>query len=106
MRTKMNKNPLNIDAYCDSIQMKKQVDPRLLLLDKERLNKTSARYKDSLKNYTMYNVRQIIEDYILNGIDGYLTNDNINLKVVSPLIHVLSSYYPLKELCKLNMPKG
>jgi len=38
MQVDLNEKPMNIDAFCDSMTHKKEVDPRLILKDKKKMD--------------------------------------------------------------------
>lgn len=100
-----SKKVVDMKAFCDDDEHRLGFDPRKLRNDQVRYplirNKTRSM---APYNVTVQSSLQNIRELYLRGLMGHFGEDLQEAKFLSPLLHLLSSYEPMKDWCGRQHP--
>jgi len=103
LRIPVNRKHLDIGAFCDTYEPHMaQVDPRQIKQNRTKFLQIEQYAKSLRDNMTVTEGIRNLNERFQNGFEGYWPKEHRDIKLISPSVHLLSSYFPLREWCRVN----
>lgn len=96
MSTRLRKDPVNIDMYCDN-KHQQLIDLHPKLID-QQVEKLSEQLEKAKADDEYFWGAKFL------GFEEWWPGRHMNLQLVSPYLHHLSSHYPYEDWCTTNHP--
>jgi hypothetical protein len=101
MHIKQRKDAINIDMYCDNDHQELvDVHPERIIREQAKIDSVLAEYSSYLDNDWYHFAGKLLTK------KAWWPDRHMELQLVSPFVHWLTSHYFYEDLCRVQLPDG